>query len=140
MEAYNLKSRFGVQVDYWSNTYNAYFICDNIFSHNSSQTSKKSWSNNSGGQKSGDQLEVPMRLNSNNNSSQSYVKHLINSDDLMQTDTGKELHLRFKNCTGNEIILSKETIEEVDPSEQLTSQIALSIDYQFKNQRHRTVD
>ena len=65
---------------------------------------------------------------------------MIDQDDLIEKDGCKILLLRFKNCTGNDIILHKEQIVDEDPSDKLAAQIALSIDYQFKNQRHRTVD
>ena len=65
---------------------------------------------------------------------------MINQDDLITKDGDKIIHLRFKNCTGNVIILNKEPIEDVNQSEELTSKLALSIDWQFKNQRHRTVN
>ena len=121
MEAYNLKSRFGVQVDYWANTFNAFFICDNLFSHRLSQTSKHS--DNS----------LQQVRNISLNSNQNIVRHLVAQDDLIQKGDRKILNLRFKNCTGNIIVLNKETIKEVSPSEQLTAKIALSIDPEFKH-------
>ena len=48
------------------------------------------------------------------------------------------LLLRIKNCTGNVILLDEEQTT-VGPLEMAQSQIALSIDHQFKNQRNRTV-
>ena len=48
------------------------------------------------------------------------------------------LILRFKNCTGNVIDLS-ENAHIVNKTEFAKSQVALSIDYGFKNQRSRTI-
>ena len=56
---------------------------------------------------------------------------MIDQEDLIRKDNEKILLLRFKNCTGNEIILNKEAIVDEDPSDKLTAQIALSIDSRF---------
>ena len=54
---------------------------------------------------------------------------MIDKEDLIRTENEIILLLRFKNCTGNEIIINKEIINDEDPSDKLTAQIALSIDY-----------
>ena len=64
---------------------------------------------------------------------------MINQDDLVDFNGIPTLVLRFKNCTGNIIVLDKKIIQ-VDQLEQDESYIALTIDTQFKNQRHRTVE
>ena len=50
------------------------------------------------------------------------------------------IFLRFKNCTGNIIILSSEDTEiNVEQSEITQAQLALSVDPQYKRSRSRTV-
>ena len=49
------------------------------------------------------------------------------------------LLIRLKNCTGNIIRLEYEK-PNVKPIEIATSQISLSLDEMFKNQRNRTVE
>ena len=86
MDVYDLDDQYGVQVDYWSNSIQTYLICDNLFSHrasNQSNRSLQSLSSNHGG-----------------------VKHMICEDDLVINGEGKPcLLLRFKNCTGNTVLL-----------------------------------
>ena len=60
-------------------------------------------------------------------------RHMIDQDDLIHEETEKILLLRFKNCTGNEIILNKEMIVHEDPSDLETAHLTLSIDDEFKN-------
>ena len=111
LNKYNLDYKCGLQVDYWSNSMQTYILCDDIFEHDSS----KPW--------------------------------LIPKEDLIyceKDDNGEVakseicLLLRIKNCTGNVILLDEEQ-PMVGPLEMAQSQIALSIDHQFKNQRNRTV-
>ena len=57
----------------------------------------------------------------------------------MVTNEGKScLFLRFKNCTGNLINLTDELID-VDMSDFIIAQLALSIDPMYKKSRSRTV-
>jgi len=119
MDVYDLDDQYGVQVDYWSNSIQTYLICDNLFSHrasNQSNRSLQSLSSNHGG-----------------------VKHMICEDDLVINGEGKPcLLLRFKNCTGNTVLLDDKQ-HKVTENEFAQAQIALSIDSQFKNQRNRNV-
>ena len=63
----------------------------------------------------------------------------VDEDEFAINKEGKPcLILRFKNCTGNVIDLS-EKAHIVNKTEFAKSQVALSIDYAFKNQRSRTI-
>ena len=60
---------------------------------------------------------------------------LINSESELSC-----LILRFKNCTGNVIDFSTKSPEfKLTMEDKTRAQAALSVDYQFKNQRRRTI-
>ena len=86
MDKYRLDPQFGISVDYWSNSMQTFVICDNLFSQ--------------GEQGASDDIEMNDCLNSS---------HIIGEEDFMVNDKDVAcLFLRFKNCTGNIIILSSE--------------------------------
>ena len=86
MDKYRLDPQFGISVDYWSNSMQTFVICDNLFSQ--------------GEQGASDDIEMNDCLNSS---------HIIGEEDFMVNDKDVTcLFLRFKNCTGNIIILSSE--------------------------------
>lgn len=116
MDVYDLDPEYGVQVDYWSNSHQSYFICDiDLFQHRASIASS--------GQRSMQSLV----------SNQPAVRHVICEEDLEINNEGKPcLRLRFKNCTGNVIILDDKQ-PTVSENEFAQAQIAISIDSQFKN-------
>ena len=60
--------------------------------------------------------------------------HIISEEDLVFNDQNEAcIFLRFKNCTGNIIILSNKDAETIiDPTEVTQAQLALSIDPQYK--------
>merc|ERR1712176_1496559 len=55
-----------------------------------------------------------------------HVQHLIAKDDLWVKESSLILLLRFRNCTGNIIELTKEPIENVDQDDVLSGHLVLT--------------
>ena len=108
---HKLDSIYGVNVDYWANSMSMWFICDNLHRRKSNSSNGKS---------------------SSDRSNNSNVKLMISQDDLVDFNGTPTLVLRFKNCTGNFIILDN-SAHKITQKEKDESYIALTVDHQFKN-------